>query len=356
MKVVVLNVAAESGGALSVLKGFHAAVSPEPGDEWTFLISKPDLHESANVTVLRFPWAKKSILHRLWFDYVKAPKVIQSLNPDVVLSLQNIAAPRARARQVVYLHQSLPFSTFAFRLRDSPRMWAYQKLVSWRILRNLHKADTLVVQADWMKDSVAATGQIPPHRITVVRPAIADSGASAYEPTPINRRHFFYPASALEYKNHAVIIDAVKLLNHSGIHDFEVTFTVRAEALRQKRPDAFPSQIKFDGTMEYDAVQHKYSSSVLVFPSVLETVGLPLIEAQQTGTFILAADLPYAQNALSGYVNVRYFSPSEPTQLASAMAALIEGKIPHIPPAKTIPSADGPWRQVVDLVGEIAHG
>jgi glycosyltransferase involved in cell wall biosynthesis len=51
----------------------------------------------------------------------------------------------------------------------------------------------------------------------------------------------------------------------------------------------------------------QYQTRAVIFPSEIETFGLPLIEARSTNTPVLAIDLPYAREVLNGYANVKYF-------------------------------------------------
>ena len=72
----------------------------------------------------------------------------------------------------------------------------------------------------------------------------------------------------------------------------------------------------FLGRLNRTEMFKKYKSTVLVFPSYIETVGLPLLEAKACGSFILAADCIYAHDALKDYKNVRYFDPFDYVQLS----------------------------------------
>lgn len=354
MRAVVVNVAAETGGALSVLRGFHASVAHAAEHEWSFMVSTPDLRSSPTTSVLRFPWVKKTFLHRLWFDFVKAPRLIRAMNPDVVLSLQNVTLPRVSMPQIVYLHQALPFSDFAFDPRRSVKMWLYQQLVSRRILHSLRGASLIVVQSDWMKDAVVRTTNVLPRRVVVVRPSVPRSGPARYEDGPSNRRRFFYPASDIEYKNHAVILAAVSHLHGLGLEDFEVSLTLPPESSRYGRHAARRS-IRFRGRMDYDAVQQEYARSVLIFPSVLETVGFPLLEAKRAGTFIIAADLPYAREALGEYPNALYFPPTDPRILATHMASIMNEHVPYQHSSASLDEDATSWSRLVELVAASCH-
>ncbi len=56
------------------------------------------------------------------------------------------------------------------------------------------------------------------------------------------------------------------------------------------------------------------NSDLLVFPSLVESFGLPLVEAMANGCPIIAADLPYAHDVLAD-AGI-YFNPYESNELA----------------------------------------
>ena len=107
MNVLVYDVAASSGGALSVLKDYYNSyVANSDGNHYYFVISTPELASTANITILRYPWIKKSWFHRLWFDYVVAPELVKKLKIDTVFSLQNTLLPRIGIPQTCLLYTS----------------------------------------------------------------------------------------------------------------------------------------------------------------------------------------------------------------------------------------------------------
>ena len=71
-----------------------------------------------------------------------------------------------------------------------------------------------------------------------------------------------------------------------------------------------------------------YVDNILIFPSYIETIGLPLLEAQYTNTLIFAADCPYSREVLEGYHNAYFFHPFQPQELADLMHKAIKGEIP----------------------------
>ena len=81
------------------------------------------------------------------------------------------------------------------------------------------------------------------------------------------------------------------------------------------------------GRLERERMEEYYKKAVLIFPSYLETVGLPLIEAQVYNTFILAADCEYAKESLEEYDKKVFFSINDHEELTNLMKAVILGQI-----------------------------
>ena len=131
---------------------------------------------------------------------------------------------------------------------------------------------------------------------------------------------FFYPATAFAFKNHKVIIDAVKALSSEEKAKIEVVFTIFGNENKlsrhiKKEIEEYKLPIQLIGTLDFPKMKEYYKSSYLLFPSYVETVGLPLIEAQYLNAPIIAADLEYARCSISTYKKVSYFKYDDWNQL-----------------------------------------
>lgn len=115
MRTLVYDVAADSGGAATVLQSFYEEFKKDTENEYIFVLSVYELPETENIKVLNFPEVKKSMLHRLYFDHFVAHKLVKQYQADRVLSLQNIELPHAKVPQIVYEHNALPFSEYKFK-------------------------------------------------------------------------------------------------------------------------------------------------------------------------------------------------------------------------------------------------
>jgi O16-antigen biosynthesis glucosyltransferase len=79
--------------------------------------------------------------------------------------------------------------------------------------------------------------------------------------------------------------------------------------------EALP-QVVFKGHLSYPVLMgHLQASDILVFPSKLETWGLPLSEGAFFNKWIIAADLPYARETLRDYRKALFFDPDSTDDL-----------------------------------------
>lgn len=335
MKILVYDVAAEDGGGLFVLKEFYREVleRPEEGIEWTFMVSGDSISEASNVRVLRYDKVKKSWLHRLAFEYLELPGIIEQLAPDLVISLQNMPVKGCKRRQLVYLHQSLQYCPKRFSLLKSGErnLAIRQRILSLLIKDAMPRAEHIFVQTQWIKDATAKWLKRPAQDITIV-PVTVPADVPVKPFAGQNAQRFFYPARAEQYKNHKLIIDACKRLAEHGVTNYEVIFTFLPEdstyaAQLQQEAEGLP--IQFIGTLSYEQVWDYYSKTVLLFPSYLETCGLPMLEARKAGAWVLASDMPFSHEALDGYANAVFFHHENAEQLADAMQQILENKLSY---------------------------
>ena len=77
--------------------------------------------------------------------------------------------------------------------------------------------------------------------------------------------------------------------------------------------------IIFTGYLTKKEMNDYYSKSVLIFPSYIETIGLPLLESRNVGCPIIVSDCGYSREILSEYENVTYFNPNSEHELAEHM-------------------------------------
>ena len=331
-KVIVLDVQAEESGALTILTDFFNQVreTKDKNVKWIFVLSKPELKcNNENIEVIRFPWVKKNWLCRLFFDVVILKKLIHEHRPDNIFSLQNKGVVGFRGNQEVYFHMAVYLTDYRFSLRrDGKKLWLYQNVLKGLVLNSLKHVNTIIVQTNWMKNALMKETNIANDKIIVRPPQINIDNIKSFAESESNYKRFFYPALPFTYKCHLVILKAAKVLNDLGICDFELFFTIRGDenplACELKEyVDKYKLNVSFLGTITREQVFALYSTSVLVFPSGLESFGLPLLEAKLSGTPIISSDTDFAKEILDDYPKVSYFHGQDYHQLADIMKQII---------------------------------
>ena len=92
-----------------------------------------------------------------------------------------------------------------------------------------------------------------------------------------------------------------------------------------------------------------YDRCTLLFPSYIETFGLPLAEAAQSGNPILAADTPFAHEILAEYGNAYFFQPSDCGRLAELMQDVLDGRIVKRAPAVKKETSNS-YREIINII------
>jgi glycosyltransferase involved in cell wall biosynthesis len=143
---------------------------------------------------------------------------------------------------------------------------------------------------------------------------------------------FFYPSLSRVFKNHEVICKASEILIKQKISNFKVIFTIAGNENQYSRYiyNSFKhlKNIVFMESQSWENTLNLCSAAdCVIFPSKLETWGIPITEAKLFMKPILLADLEYAHETLGKYDKARFFNPENHKQLSDLMKAMIDGTI-----------------------------
>ena len=326
MNVLVIDVAAQIGGAVTILEQFIEEFSQDKNNDFFVVLSALDYNDRDNIKFLKYKWVKKSYIHRLFFDYIYIRRIVRSIKPGYILSLQNATVSVKGVRQEVYFHNALPISEKRYSIFESKKMWFYQNVIGAIVKKSLKRASVIYVQANWIKKKLTQNWAIEESKISVKRPYVNIQAiprkATAKGVDPENGIVFFYPANSAVYKNHENLFRACAQLWDNDTLNFSLVLTGDLNRLNEKcktilQGKSYP--VKFVGRLNKDQMREYYISTTLVFPSYIETVGLPLIEAKSYGAQILASDCEYAHESIGKYDAVTYFDPFDVTSIKEAI-------------------------------------
>lgn len=342
MRIVVNDIAASSGGALTVLREFyHCIRENDRENEWIFLLGDNLLEETENIQIKVLKDVKASGWKKLCFDFVTGKKYIHSLQPDVVISMQNIITFGVKVPQIVYIHQAIPFQTckkFSFFKKSERKLAVYQHIIGRIIKLSAKKSDKVIVQSEWIRQAVCKMCHLSAEKVTKAMPNVKAIDVQT-DAESFQKEQFFYPTSGGIYKNNRILMEASQMLTQKGIAH-KVTMTLPPEKSR--------GSVACIGRIPYEQVLEYYRTGTLVFPSYIESFGYPLAEAKAVGTLILAADTPFAREILDGYPNARFFDPFRSDALAGLMGAVVAGEITREPVSGQQKNAQDSWLTVLN--------
>ncbi len=332
------------GGPLTVFREMaRAAVAHRP--RWTVyaLVHKVGLLGVPGVIELPFEQIKGSWLRRMRFEWFDVRRLCRRLAPDVWISAHDISPRIDGPRQFVYCHNPAPFSTVPARQAwKDPTFALFEVFYGLLYGINIKRNKAVIVQQQWLRDEFRKRYGVA--EVIVAHPSgIPHQGPRGRRSGQPPRR-FLYPTLPRVFKNIELIGQALERLEADSAWQGEVviTFDGSEHAYARELAQRFAGlrSLRLVGRQSPEGMNRCYSEcDALLFPSLLETWGLPLSEAKDRGIPIVAADLPYAHETVGDYDAVRFFDPRDASGLADLLSALAAGRTSFDPVRRERPQA-----------------
>lgn len=368
MDTIIINAtAARFSGALTILKDFMSYLYEHGDSDYVyhlFTCTESLFKSTENIVVhelsqqnwrTRLAWDKNEL--QKWCEKNK-------IAPNLVISLQN-TCPRfkgalRRVKLLVYYHQPLPLVKYQWKwLRsDERQLFLYAHFYRFFVNR-WNKNAEYVVQLPSVKDLFCKRfPNIKADRVHVIRPNLPKIDVESVQKIDVdeNKKLLLYPATPLRYKNHIVVLKALSKIREENPKLFEtlkVVFTVPSEsevALAVKKMN-LDSVVSCIGSVSYEKLLSYYKSScALLFPSKIESFGMPLIEAAFFGINIVASELPYAKEVLENYKNKRFCNPDNADEWKNAIENAVFNKNELAPLEK---QAKNTWEDFMKIAKKI---
>ncbi|WP_373079641.1 glycosyltransferase [Fusobacterium varium] len=319
--IVVNNPAAKESGALTILEEFLKKTNFLKCSHRFFVIvsvEKLKKYETDKLKIIVI--TTQNFKDRIIWDFYGLKKFLKKKDiiPDIFFSMQNTGVNLSEnIPQILYFHQALSITEMKwnFLKKEERLFWMYKNIYPIFIRIYLSRIKKIIVQTKWIKKNFSQKFNYNLKNIMVVEPNINLPDVSKIKIIPKEKFRIFYPAMPLVYKNHEIIIEALGKLKKEKkdlANKLECIFTFSEK--ENKRIDKLIKKynlediIKLVGKISYERVLEYYKSSdLMIFPSKLETLGLPLIEAKHFNLNILVIDLPYSREIIESYKNRIYF-------------------------------------------------
>lgn len=337
-KIIVISaINLRSGGTLSVLNDCLKYLTQNKAENYNIvaLVHKKKVIEPIeNIEFLEFPNSAASYLYRLYYEYFYFWKLSKQLKPYLWLSLHDMT-PNVKAEiQAVYCHNPTPFYKLSFReVFVDFKFFFFVKLYKYIYKINIQKNRYVIVQQKWIRDQFKKRFHIK--NCVVSYPKIGMTNIDITENKENNgKKLFFFPAFPRVFKNFELICKAVLNVDEKYKNKFEVILTISGTENRYSKylynTYGHNKNIKFIGQQSREEVFNLYRQvDCLIFPSKLETWGLPITEFKAFNKPILLADMSYAHETIGEYDKVKFFDPNNHYELTGFIERFLDNSLEY---------------------------
>lgn len=346
--MIISAFAIHTGGGAALLKELVAAA-----DAWDFVA----------ILDSRFPEQLKhgrdhrvppTLAHRLGALWRLSDR---ARGHDVLLCLNGLPPlRRASVRTIAYVHSMYMVSNPAdVRYGGMLRLRVWIERMLFRI--GLRNVDEIWVQTESVRRTLA--GRVPGKAIRIAPFAPADLVAALVTPLPTVQREtdFFYPADPVPHKNHPRLLRAWALLGEIGerpplvltLTPAEFAGALGAAGLEES---ALPNVTAIGRIPRSEVLERLSRCRAMIFPSLTETFGLPLIEAERANAAIIASERDFVRDVCAPSET---FDPLSPLSIARAVGRVL-GRPDERPPLLDGAQFVARLRGKESAVGELDRG
>lgn len=362
MNIIVSAAALRTGGALTIYKQFlyHLSEFIKKNNYYIFIDKSmpcPNIEGVKYIVVDVCGYVKREL-----FDWYLCAKILKEkgIEPDIVVSLQNTALKCLKnCKQILYYHQPLPFYSQKWNpLKKEERTpFFYKYIYPYFVKTSLTKDIQVVVQIPFIKKEFCKLFQVPPKNVHVLFPDIEKIDMNTIESYnwQDDKIHFIYPAAGVSYKMHKTIIESLNIIRFKSpivLERIIVHFTLKISDVPELytliKSYNLVANINFAGTIPHEELLSMYKgATALLFPSIIETLGLPLLEAAAFGLPILVSDLDYSREVIGKYDGA-ILLPAYDYQLWADHIIKISNLSPSFRPLT--PVSDSSWNEFFEIL------
>ena len=264
-------------------------------------------------------------------------------------------------RKIVYCHNPSPFYKSNFNeFKLDRKFYLFTKFYKYLYKINIRKNNAVIVQQEWIKNIFRQWFNV--NNVYVSRPEISMFASHEIikvidEKSTVN---LLYPAVPRVFKNFDVLMRAMHELKKNDVKKYEsiqlrLTFSEGfnsvADDVIKRSKEMGLDNIIFTGFLTKDELNEEYKkdNTILIFPSKLETWGLPLTEAKERRIPVLSADLAYAHETLGDYRGVNFFDSDSSNDLLMKLDKTIKNDYKG---NDFVPSNDSmtSWKEFADFI------
>lgn len=359
-------IGAKHSGSATVLTDILISVIEDPRVSKITLFCSPshrrffELPASDKLIEVPKPWIDNNyILRLLWYEFLLGFEC-RRMGADILLIASNFGKANFGTPHVTNVQQSLPFSNEAIESFGSPFQTLKLRVIRWQMKRSCQSATGVICQSLVMKEWLTNAFKLDLTRVEAIYAAPRQLGTSKTNQRCRSPKHqlvnscgLLYVGYDYPYKKLDTAVQALQIMR-KRLPKAELTLTLPKDHRYASMPG-----INCVGYLGEKSLANAYrNAGVLILPSLVETVGLPSLEAMSLGTPVLVADRPYAHDICENAA--LFFDPFSPEDLAEKAIQLLTDQNLR----KTLIErgynliekrrAEKPYQRIVDILVDIA--
>lgn len=321
----------KQGGTETVAREIYSRLADRPGWEFVGYASRELVAAGAD-------WFPGRLINSglqcdkrpqwAWGELFGVSRAARSADADLIHAPANFGPPRPSVPMILTLHDVLAFKRPEF-LPSKIGVIPTKLLIGGAARAASH---IVTVSEAARADILEVTGRSADD-VTVVHPG--GSGVRD-DSSPQPRSGLFSLGNRMPHKNFPRLLEALALIPETSRPVLTISGSHGDDPLRAVAADlGIEKWVDLRGWLTKDEVENLYrSSAAVVFPTLFEGFGLPVLEGMERGCPVICSDIPVLREV--GADAVRYFDPTDP----AAIAAQIERTLAD-PAALEEMSADG---------------
>lgn len=360
--IIVSAINLVNGGTFTILKECLEEISKSTVfSGWKIIAlvhSASILKKYDNIEYKEFPLSKTNYIFRCFYEYIYFYFLSLKLKPKIWFSLHDMTPNVKAEKRYVYMHNPMPFYKHFDGEHLSLKLKIFAKFYKFFYRINSQKNTAIIVQQDWIRNEISNLCNFPKEKIIVAYPEIKERKISSdYE-----KGVFFFPSVPRPFKNFEVILKADEILEKEKIdQNWKIVLTLNGTENSYSKTlyknYSHLKNISFKGLLSRETVFEYYKKAeCLIFPSRLETWGLPISEFKPSDKKMILADLPYAHETANNAKCVAWFFPDDSKKLATIIKNVLNDNLSNFSAEKEI-YIDSPhtssWQELFEEIESI---
>jgi len=281
---------------------------------------KAMIHVDQNIDFTEYKF--NSIIEFKYYNKFLSKFILFGQSKQNALYFGNIPPFFTRAKnKYLYFHHPFYSKSYKYLFKNGFYKFILYKIYISIFVRNVN---SVFVQTNTLLESIKKEFGVIPE----LMPYFEDLSIYAND-SKIKIYDFSYISLPNANKNFELFLDSLIILNLKLKRKIKIILTIPNENFflikKIKKLDETNIEIINIGKVsKQKVIEVLNSTKTLVFPSLIETFGLPLVEACQLGTFVICSDLPYTYDVI---IPSATFDPYSKDDIANTMFMSLETRL-----------------------------